>query len=202
MLFFVHACMTYLSKICPEKSKTLSNFFQRIFVNEHDWYFPFFRLELSSNFVLLVIFLMENQSTMNLVSSVSYCILYSLPFFSITRPSKAGILPSIFFTFLDFNSLLNTYTISPILYSAVLCFLENRLIISWLAFAWSLKHLLLSEFTFINQVSASSSNSPSWKSNKTRNIQNKIKCLYKQKYNQLLCQIKIYGCNNINNNSI
>ena len=60
--------------------------------------------------------------------------------------------------------------------------LENRLIISWLAFAWSLKHLLLSEFTFVNQAFASSSKSPSWKSNKTKNIQNKIKCLF-----QLLC---------------
>ena len=203
MPFFVHACMTCLSKICPEKSVTLPNFFRRIILNEHDWYLPLFRLELSSNFVLLVIYVTENQSNMNSVSSVLYCILYPLSFLSITRPSKVGFLLNIFFPFLDFDSLLNTYTISPILYLAISFFFENCLIISWLVFTWSLKHLLLSEFTFVNQVCASSSKSPSWKSNKTRNIQNQTKCLYQQKHNQLLCQIKIYDCNNnINNNSI
>ena len=126
MAFFVHiACMLSLSKICPERSKILSNFFRRIFLNEYDWQLPLFRLELSLNFVLLVIFVTENQSTMNLSSSVSHCILYSLPFLLMAWPSKTRILPSIFFPFLDFDSLLNRYTISRILYSAVLCFFRK-----------------------------------------------------------------------------
>ena len=180
-LFISHACPAF-QKNALRSQKLYPISFNGFFLTNMIDNYLFSVLNYLLDFVLLVIFVTENRSNMNLPSSVSYCILYSVPFFSITRPSKAGILPSIFFPFRDFDSLLNRYTISLILYSTVLCFLENRLIISWLAFAWSLKHLLLSEFTFVNQASASSSKSPSWKSNKTRNIQNKIKCLF-----QLLC---------------
>ena len=36
ILFISHACPS-LSRICPERSKILSNFFKRIFLDEHNW---------------------------------------------------------------------------------------------------------------------------------------------------------------------
>ena len=183
MVFFVHiACMLSLSKICPERSKILSNFFQRIFLNEYDWQLPLFRLELSLNFVLLVIFVTENQSTMNflhLSRTAFYTHYLSCWWHGLQKREFYQVFFSLFLIlihcWIDIRFL-------EFYIQQFYAFLENRLIISWLAFAWSLKHLLLSDFTFLNQASASSSKSPSWKSNKTRNIQNKIKCLF-----QLLC---------------
>ena len=79
-----------------QRSKTLLNFFKWIFRNKHDWYLRLFCLELSSNFVLLVIFVTENQSIFfHLPCNVFYiqCLSFQLHGF------KSGNFTNYFFLF-------------------------------------------------------------------------------------------------------
>ena len=134
------------------------------------FFLPFILLFFPSHFVLLVMSLMGNHTTISLWSSISYWTLYSFFRFLMMRLSKEGILPKIFFIFLDFDSSLKIYTIYLILFSASLFFLVYLLIITLLAFLWSSKQFFLSIQTCDSHASVMLTSPHSWRSRSSKSL--------------------------------
>ena len=115
-LFISHACPVFLKYALRDQKlhpPSFSWFFLTNMINNYVTSFPSWII---FEFCFIGNIVTENQSTMNLFSSVSYCILYT-HYLSFRLHGKSGNFIKHFFLYLYFDSLLNTCDFSNFIFS-------------------------------------------------------------------------------------